>query len=693
MDYGARYMFDQDKEDDMKTYSGSYADSVGGDQSEDTPKAAGVIAEWGVVNRKLRHHGFQPVMVLPSNQLQHIPRGAVVLDDSTSKNVRHTLDKLMTDCDRRQSMLQQLISSSHRIQKDADEERNRASHHEMEMRKLQRELDEEKIKAQEMERMRLLELQIHGKEVSELRRNKSEVLALCKQLEQKVAQKDVEIIRLHQQCQDLVQMEERDLKRQTKVTKHFKSNAVDQKFVDENENLERHLGKFQRNVDHPLKKRNLSPVASNSDIESGITQSENSATVNTVSGDSLPTSNERGLEKDQLNDPKTDVMQNMKEVRVMEDKYLSAEKQLKDLKKLIRLLESENTHLKMELETRPNREEWKDSRKYNRQLEKLLAQNNLSPPPKKQIQKQSLDGGGMMSGPRRYTTHIDDIDYLPIDVSRKYLKEVCNGLQVSDLKHLADKISSMESFAQSHPAMEKLIEDVMDVVFSDDSPKFTDEVMSHSEHELHCERAWLNLVPELRMWLRELSELKDLQASVRQLSLHLMPWKSENAFTQDGPVTVQNIKREVDGLSEQKRASPFEIRTFEEPSVDQLKCIIAHFQKLFDVNSMEGIFPRMNEVYMRLGESNNLMNNLRDTLGLGPGSKSSDVVNSVAKLSKAKHLLDVEDLPGIIKRLDQYDEFYPAFQSLVSELKRLLRVQEMDEILTAVTALVKFPHY
>ena len=33
---------------------------------------------------------------------------------------------------------------------------------------------------------------------------------------------------------------------------------------------------------------------------------------------------------------------------------------------------------------------------------------------------------------------------------------MCNGLEVSDLKHLADKISSMESFAQSHPAMEKV---------------------------------------------------------------------------------------------------------------------------------------------------------------------------------------------------------------------------------------------
>ena len=43
-------------------------------------------------------------------------KGTVVLDEFTSKNLRHTLDKLITDCDRRQSMVQQLISSSHRIQ-------------------------------------------------------------------------------------------------------------------------------------------------------------------------------------------------------------------------------------------------------------------------------------------------------------------------------------------------------------------------------------------------------------------------------------------------------------------------------------------------------------------------------------------------------------------------------------------------
>ena len=46
----------------------------------------------------------------------HIFKGAVVLDELTSKNLQNTLDKLMADCDRRQSMVQELISSSHRIQ-------------------------------------------------------------------------------------------------------------------------------------------------------------------------------------------------------------------------------------------------------------------------------------------------------------------------------------------------------------------------------------------------------------------------------------------------------------------------------------------------------------------------------------------------------------------------------------------------
>lgn len=55
------------------------------------------------------------------------------------------------------------------------------------------------------------------------------------------------------------------------------------------------------------------------------------------------------------------------------------------------------------------------------------------------------------------------------------------------------------------------------------------------------------------------------------------------------------------------------------PSLPALYAIISHFQKLFDVNSLNGIYPRMNEVYTKLGELTNAMRNLHELLELGKG--------------------------------------------------------------------------
>jgi len=55
-----------------------------------------------------------------------------------------------------------------------------------------------------MEGLRLVELQCHGEEVQELKRDKSELVATNVQLEQKVTQREAEISRLKKRCQDLV---------------------------------------------------------------------------------------------------------------------------------------------------------------------------------------------------------------------------------------------------------------------------------------------------------------------------------------------------------------------------------------------------------------------------------------------------------------------------------------------------------
>lgn len=53
------------------------------------------------------------------------------------------------------------------------------------------------------------------------------------------------------------------------------------------------------------------------------------------------------------------------------------------------------------------------------------------------------------------------------------------------------------------------------------------------------------------------------------------------------------------------------------PTKNTLQSMVSHFQKLFDITSLSGVYPRMNEVYTRLGEMTNAMRNLRDILALG----------------------------------------------------------------------------
>nr|XP_058960174.1 centrosomal protein of 70 kDa-like isoform X4 [Pocillopora verrucosa] len=677
-------------ESELLSLSGSYWNPYDHGRSEDdSPKTAGVMADWGAINRRLMHHGYQPVMVFPSGQLQESHGAAVALEELSSKNLQNTLDKLMTESDRRQSMVQELISSSTRIQRDADEERERVYRHEMEIRDLKRKLEEEKLKVQEMEGVRLMELQRHGKEVQELKRTKTELVALQMQLQQKIAQREEEITILRHTCQGLDNVDVKRLDIENDVRGHSwkqsaeKRTAPDQKFSDVIDSYESKIFEMQQEL-KKLKKemdsKTLSHVGSQSPTESELT-----------AGSEVPPS---------YVDINTSTSKDRKTERKIqkEEKVQSTEKQLKECKMLIKLLESENTQLKLELESRPKFSDWKKVQKYNKQLERLLAQNNLSPPHKKH-----KDGRSKMddvtSLKKRYSKHVEDLDFMPIDACRKHLKEVCSGLRVTDLRDITEKINSLNIIAENHLPMEKIMQDIMDIIKSKDTPNLSVEILHQNgaSHKSHCEKAWQCIVPTLNLWLTQLTGLQDLQGPINQLSFNLMPWKSNTLFEEDDtrPLTVQRIKEALEFLCLETRVSPSEIQTHtaEEISLDHLKSIVAHFQKLFDLNTVSGVFTRMNELYMRLGETCNAMNNMREFLGLDPTCKTSDVVNAVSKLSKARHLLKVEDLPNIMKRLDQYDEFYPAFQSMISELKKLLRVQDMDEIVTAVTALIKFPPY
>jgi centrosomal protein CEP70 len=86
----------------------------------------------------------------------------------------------------------------------------------------------------------------------------------------------------------------------------------------------------------------------------------------------------------------------------------------------------------------------------------------------------------------------------------------------------------------------------------------------------------------------------------------------------ENDLSVDDLKKALEKITmNDDRAKASDLREDDPASMEQLKSIVAHFQKLFDVKSITGIFPRMNEVYSKVGETYNVMKTIRETLDLG----------------------------------------------------------------------------
>ncbi|XP_015686202.1 centrosomal protein of 70 kDa-like [Protobothrops mucrosquamatus] len=92
----------------------------------------------------------------------------------------------------------------------------------------------------------------------------------------------------------------------------------------------------------------------------------------------------------------------------------------------------------------------------------------------------------------------------------------------------------------------------------------------------------------------------------------------------------------------------------------------------------------------------NAMRNLCDLLELDSSAPPSVLVNTVGKLCnlfnenvawQVEQLLGTQDIESIIYKLEEHDDFFPAFHALINNLLRVLEVRSLAEILPAVQKL------
>ncbi|KTG39947.1 hypothetical protein cypCar_00029560, partial [Cyprinus carpio] len=335
----------------------------------------------------------------------------------------------------------------------------------------------------------------------------------------------------------------------------------------------------------------------------------------------------------------------------------SYQEQLKETKAQREELRTEIQQLKEDLETRPTIKELKTCKQQLRRLDQIIQQSNIR-------SSQALRTLDLAE-----TLIIDNtiIQHLDASTCKRHLVDVCKELNVRDVSHLISAVKVQHKQAESAFKLEKILRDITAVLTNPSAPLGLLRQRAQTNLELSREAESELIVPTLEVWHRQLTSLPDLHRALIRLEKRLLPWQLEGSITAPSdPVRVEDLMLIVDTLLDETASDD---KVLCSPTRHTLESMVAHFQKLFDAPSLTGIYPRMNEVYTKLGEMSSAMRNLRDVLDLGNDEvPPSEVLNKVAAIVSQSGNAAGQELYSLLESsdIDSNSQTFPSAKTLLT---------------------------
>ncbi|XP_067271807.1 centrosomal protein of 70 kDa isoform X2 [Pseudorasbora parva] len=610
--------------------------------------------EWDAVNRLLQHHGFKPVNFADPTENKNLA-DLVLLERKSASDFRMMLKTMLSDSERRQGLIQELIQSNSQLKEEVQQHQTRAAQQSQRAVELEGILDGVKVKVQDLEDSYISKAAQQHSQFQQLQQEKRDAEKHCQSLEQKLSQEKEQVSNLQKKLQYVVRDEEMRLARQNQAFRqiHRRSarhnSTTDQRILDVIDVYESQLQQL-RNV--------LIMYKSSSGEKKDSSNSQN---------------NRSTIEKEAI-----DYSSNYKTI------LKSYREQLKETKAQREELRTENQQLKEDLKSRPTITELKTCKQQLRRLDRIIQQSNIR------------SSQALKTQDSAETLNTDDtgIQHLDASTCKRLLTDVCKELDVQNVTHLISAVKVRCRQAESATKLEKILHDITAVLTNPRAPLGLLRQRVQSNLELGWETEFEQIIPTLDVWSQQLTSLADLHRALVRLEKSLLPWQPKDRITTSSDsVRVEDLMIIVDTLLDETASDDKVLRS---PTRHTLESMVAHFQKLFDAPSLTGIYPRMNEVYTKLGEMNNAMRNLRDVLDLDERAPHSEVVNKVAAIvaqsgnaatEELYGLLESSDIDSIIVKLKEHEEFFPVFHSFIMELLQTLDVSTLDDVLPSVRAL------
>lgn len=233
----------------------------------------------------------------------------------------------------------------------------------------------------------------------------------------------------------------------------------------------------------------------------------------------------------------------------------------------------------------------------------------------------------------------DDIGSLTPSACQQYLQAICTELKVRSVDGAVAMVRRLTTEIEAVHSMEELIGEILQLIDTPGTPHPTDSqpICLTADHKLWCDLTQRHIIMTLQYWISVLTD------------------KEQAMF-----------------------------------AGDDLSAIVTHIQKIFHVPSQSGVISHMSKVCSKLDEFSNVLQTIKDSLGLEQTVSSAAVVRRIESLNKSSvRQQDGCDISRLQAQLDQYDEFIPAFQGLVTQLLSILGISRLDDIVPSVKDLIQ----
>eukprot|EP00644_Phytophthora_capsici_P003303 jgi/Phyca11/14424/fgenesh1_pg.PHYCAscaffold_7_\ len=289
----------------------------------------------------------------------------------------------------------------------------------------------------------------------------------------------------------------------------------------------------------------------------------------------------------------------VKKVAIIEQELLAARETIAELKE-------ENANLTLEAESRPSIRDYRLSQRRIHQLERQVAENKLALEEASDLNelRKYMGTKELVDRDRlNHRLHLNRLNTLPRETTLEVVKHVCRVLHLTDITLIAPSLDKLCSVVAAVPRMEKFIRD----------GKSGDEARFELEQVL----------PTLQQWMverKKLHALESFKASIiaelckRTVEPSVLDNQEENASRPSHPTTLSRAVHIVSDLVELEKSVIHhrEIYTQAAAEVERrpnvlINQIVRHFSHLFQVKSIDGVLPKINEIYLFVNEMKNFL--------------------------------------------------------------------------------------